>query len=694
MKERFNGILKKVYVVLRKLIADVSVRYILYAALTVFFAEVLHTGFLSGITYFFRHPVAFISAVLTVCFTYCISLLVKKRVGTFILIELCWIGVAVANCILLTYRINPLSAVDFKIIFSVFSIIGIYLSPLQIVLVIAAILLGIALVVFLMIRLPSEKINYKNAIIRIVSTGVLTFGMFFFGAFGYADEMKGLNLPEVYSEYGFVYSFSMSFVDRGISRPDDYSRVDIDSIISNNEETETGTSDTSDTDDPSSANTETDTVNGEPAEKENVNIIFVQLESFFDPAQIIGLHTSENAIPNFTWLRENYPSGALTVPVAGAGTVNTEFEVLCGLPISVFGLGEYPYETYVKSNPCEAIPYYLKSDGYTSHAIHNHTGTFYNRYTVMRNFGFDTFTPLEYMKDTDKNILGWAEDAGLADEIMGAVESTDGRDFVYAISVQAHGKYPGVPGEYGNIDVFGDFNEDMLNGIDYYVNQICDTDKFVGELISQLDSLDEDTVAVFFGDHQPSIDVIPEQLACGSVYTTEYVIWNNIGLEAKREDKYSYELSSYVLEELGIDGGVITRLHTMGEETPSFDDFRTLAYDILFGERYAYGGSFPYTVPEMRFGWRDVTIENTFVKNEVLYVFGKNFTESSKILIDGKKRDTFYVSDELLISPNSSDVTSVTVAQMAENGFIFGEITAEVAVGTDVDFEINISEDK
>lgn len=694
MKERFDGMLKKIYRVGKKILSDVSVRYILYAVLTVLFAEILHTGFLSSLTYAFRHPVAWVSAVLTVCFTYSISLLVNKRVGTFIFIELCWIGIAIANCVLLSYRINPLSAVDFSIIFSVFSIIGIYLSPFQIVLVVTAIALGVALVIFLIIRLPGEKVNYKKSVIRLISTGVVTFGVFFFGAFGYADNMNGLNLPEVYREYGFVYSFSLSFVDRGISRPDDYSRVDIDSIISKPEDTETGTSDTPSTDNSSTGNTETSIVDGEPAEKKQVNIIFVQLESFFDPAQITGLHTSENAIPNFTWMRENYPSGSLTVPVAGAGTVNTEFEVLCGLPISVFGLGEYPYETYVKSNPCEALPYYLKNDGYTSHAIHNHTGTFYNRNAVMQNFGFDTFTPIEYMSGNSKNILGWANDDCLTEEIIGAVSSTEGRDFVYAISVQAHGKYPGVPGEYGNIDVFGDFNEDMLNGIDYYVNQISDTDRFVGELISRLDSLGEDTVAVFFGDHQPSIDVIPEQLACGSVYTTEYVIWNNIGLEAKREDKYSYELSSYVLEELGIDGGVITRLHTMSEETPSFDDFRTLAYDILFGERYAYGGSFPYTVPEMRFGWRDVTIENTFVKNEVLYVFGKNFTESSKILIDGKKRDTFYVSDELLISPNAAEVTSVTVAQLAENGFVFGEVAAEVQTGTDVDFEINISEDK
>ncbi|MBQ6788777.1 MAG: LTA synthase family protein [Clostridia bacterium] len=684
----------KIYGFGKKLIREVSVRYVLYAALTVLFAEILHTGFFSGITYFFRHPVAFVSAVLTVCLTYCISLLVKKRIGTFILIELCWIGVAVANCILLTYRINPLSAVDFSIIFSVFSIIGIYLSPIQIVLVVSAILLALALVVFLMIRLPGEKVDYKRSVIRIVSIGVLTFGVFFFGAFGYADGIKGLNLPQVYSEYGFVYSFSLSFVDRGISRPDDYSRVDIDSIISKDEQTDTGTSDGGASDDPSADNTETDIVSGEPVEKATVNVIFVQLESFFDPAQIIGLHTSENAVPNFTWLRENYPSGSLTVPVAGAGTVNTEFEVLCGLPISVFGLGEYPYETYVKNNPCEALPYYLRDEGYTSHALHNHTGTFYNRYSVMKNFGFDTFTPIEYMMDTDKNILGWAEDAVLTDEIMGALNSTEGADFVYAISVQAHGKYPGVPDDYGNIHVFGDFNEDVLNGIDYYVNQIYDTDRFVGELISRLDALEEDTVAVFFGDHQPSIDVTSDGLVCGSVYTTEYVIWNNIGLEVKKEDKCSYELSSYVLDTLGISGGVITKLHTMNEETPSLDDFTTLAYDILFGERYAYGGSFPYTVSEMKFGWRDVSVKNAFIKNDVLYVYGENFTESSKILTDGKKRETYYVSGELIMTPNVAEASSVTVAQIAENGFVFGEITAELYTGADFDFEINISEEK
>ena len=78
----------------------------------------------------------------------------------------------------------------------------------------------------------------------------------------------------------------------------------------------------------------------------------------------------------------------------------------------------------------------------------------------------------------------------------------------------------------------------------------------------------------------------------------------------------------------------------------------------------------------------------------MLYVYGENFTESSKILTDGKKRETYYVSGELIMTPNVAEASSVTVAQIAENGFVFGEITAELYTGADFDFEINISEEK
>ena len=37
------------------------------------------------------------------------------------------------------------------------------------------------------------------------------------------------------------------------------------------------------------------------------------------------------------------------VPSVGAGTANTEFEVLTGMNMRFFGPGEYPYKTVVKN---------------------------------------------------------------------------------------------------------------------------------------------------------------------------------------------------------------------------------------------------------------------------------------------------------------------------------------------------------
>ncbi len=39
----------------------------------------------------------------------------------------------------------------------------------------------------------------------------------------------------------------------------------------------------------------------------------------------------------------------------------------------------------------------------------------------------------------------------------------------------------------------------------YYLNQLRQTDEFIGELISAVEKTGEDTVIVFFGDHLPDL---------------------------------------------------------------------------------------------------------------------------------------------------------------------------------------------
>ena len=74
-----------------------------------------------------------------------------------------------------------------------------------------------------------------------------------------------------------------------------------------------------------------------------------------------------NPIPNFTKLKEECSSGFLTMPAIGAGTANSEFEVLSGFDVAYFGAGEYPYKTVLGSTTCETMATQFKKHGYASH---------------------------------------------------------------------------------------------------------------------------------------------------------------------------------------------------------------------------------------------------------------------------------------------------------------------------------------
>ena len=158
------------------------------------------------------------------------------------------------------------------------------------------------------------------------------------------------------------------------------------------------------------------------SEKENKevkkpNIIFLQLESFFDINYVKNYVYNENPIPYFTQLKEEYSSGFLTVPAFGAGTANTEFEIMTGMKLSFFSPGEYPYKTILKKHTCESVPYNLASIGYSTHVVHNNVASFYGRSKVFTNLGYDSFTSSENMNITEMTPNGWAKDKILTQNI-------------------------------------------------------------------------------------------------------------------------------------------------------------------------------------------------------------------------------------------------------------------------------------
>ena len=410
------------------------------------------------------------------------------------------------------------------------------------------------------------------------------------------------------------------------------------------------------------------------------NIVFVQLESFFDVSTIKGCELSKDPTPCFNRISRNFPSGLLYVPTIGGGTANTEFEVLTGLNLEFFGAGEFPYNTILQQTAVESINTDLRAYGYVSTAMHNNSATFYSRNIVYPNLGFDRFVSLEYMQDMKYNALGWAKDGELTGEVLRALESTEARDMVMCISVESHGKYADTyePAE-GDVEVLSLPETIPLAPFQNFVNILPATDEFLKDLIHTLARFEEPTVVVAYGDHLPAMEFENHMLTTGSIYASRYVIWNNYGKKFEAPDLQAYRLGANLMKQLGFTGGVITKYHQAndpGETGEEYlDKLEMLQYDMLYGEMEAYEGASPIAASDMVMGSVPVEIEDVSLEYHRLLVSGENFNEFSTIMIDDSPIATAYVDRNHIVArvDDPAAITHFTVAQVAKDGTVLSQ---------------------
>mgnify|MGYP002528608786 FL=1 len=592
-------------------------------------------SFTEAWTYMTTRPLVFAYNAAFIFTTMLIVYLFRKRIFWRIFVGSLWLFLGIVNGVLLLNRVTPFTGPDVKNLTDGLSIAKKYLTHTQ--MTIGAVLLGIAVLILLIILIRSPKYRGKlkyKVNIPLVLVGVLAFG----GITQLALEKRVLsnyfgNIAIAYEDYGYPYCLATTIFNTGISAPRDYSKSEIKRIEKSEENLP------------------------ETKEGSHPNILFLQLESFFDPTLVNYLELSEDPIPNFRKLMKEYSSGYYKVPSVGAGTANTEFESITGMSLHYFGPGEYPYKSILKETTCESAPYILKNLGYTAHAVHNNEANFYGRRSIFPNLGFDTFTSAEYMKDENqKNSLGWTKDSVLTDEIVKCLDSTEGPDYVYTISVQGHGDYPSEPVlENPEITVSGAPTDELNNKWEYYVNQIHEMDNFVKELTDKLADYPEDVVLVMYGDHLPTMGLTVEDVENKYLFQTEYVMWDNFGLKKKNENLAAYQMAAEVMDRVGIHEGTVFRYHQARRNTRNYQvDLETLQYDLLYGKRYSYGesGESPYLRTRMRMGIYDVTLDSIQCISEAdhtYYIKGTEFTPSSEIKLNGEWYDTVYINPTTLM---------------------------------------------
>lgn len=615
---------------------------------------------IQSVLFLLQHPLVFFCNTMLVFAVLSLALFFRRWKFVACLLSLLWLALGITNGVILANRMTPFNVKDLSNLSEGWSIIGNYFSKVTLILICIAAAVLILAIVFLYRKLkPMEgRVHYRKTIVTVLIIGLITIGSITGGMrIGVLDTFFG-NLAYAYRDNGVPYSFMITWLKTGIDKPRGYSEEMITDIFSKGELGKDGIYTPGKDDDKDVA--------------DKPNIIFLQLESFVDPTIVKDVEYSKDPIPNYRKLMKKYSSGYITVPAVGAGTANVEFEAMTGISARFFGPGEYPHKSVLTEKTCESIPYDLKQIGYTSHAIHNHRGAFYNRNKVFKNLGFDTFTCLEYMNNVVKTPKNWAKDALLTECIIDALQSSKGPDYIYTISVQGHGKYPDeevlVDPE---ITVTKAPSEEMKWAYEYYANQVYEMDIFVKELTDTLEDYDEDIVLVMYGDHLPALDMTEEELTTGDLYKTQYIVWSNYGLEKKDKDTYTYEIPSELLKRLGISVGMLNKYHQNHRGEKNYkDNLEALSYDILYGKHYIFGGKNPYKPTDMQMGVKEIKIDEIVKIGEKYYIKGQNFTEFSKISLDGKVLKTVYLGPTILAlneEVDPEDVDKMKVSQVEKN---------------------------
>jgi phosphoglycerol transferase MdoB-like AlkP superfamily enzyme len=667
---------------LKRLAANPIKQILVFSVLVYFLLEMLSSrSVIEGLLSVIQNPIMFIHNVLLIMLTMSVANFVSKRNFMVFLLATIWLGLGFGNFLLLGYRITPLTAADIGILKSVFDIIQVYMNVFQIALVVLLTLGVVLLIGYSFIKIKKTKVQYKQAIIVFCCTLALLTGVNNLAYRANALTDNFTNIAQAFQDYGFAYCFSISLIDRGIDEPKSYSEAVIYEVLDEIHypikapgRPKKEILYLSDND----LNTYLLESTAKEVETEDVpvskpNIVMVQLESFFDVRYLKNYNYSQNPTPNFSQLKKDFSTGFLTVPSIGAGTANTEFEVLSGMSLNFFGAGEYPYKTILKEKAVESIAYNLDALGYYNHAIHNNTGTFYSRHNVYANLGFDSYSSLEYMKDIEFNPLGWAKDKIITTEVMKALKASDEQDFVFAVSVQPHGKYPStIVDESQQITMTADIDEEKRIAYEYFINQLYETDQFIGELTEALSNYPEPVVLVLYGDHLPTMGIEDVDLVNANKFQTEYVLWSNYPLTKVDKDLMSYQLNSYVMERLGYDNGVLNKFHQMNAEAQDYlETFLLLQYDMLYGENTVYGGLSPFYRKDMKMGIDSILLTSVTKRGETIFVTGDNFTNASGVYIDNELKETWFIDEHTLVVPMEElDVYQhIYIAQLTPKGF-------------------------
>ena len=349
------------------------------------------------------------------------------------------------------------------------------------------------------------------------------------------------------------------------------------------------------------------------------NILAIMNESWADFEDFGNLSLSES-VTDYIDSLDNLIFGHTYTSVFGAGTSASEFEFLTGNSMAFLPSGSIPYQQYILE-PSASLASLLKENGYRTLAFHPGERTSWQRNQAYPLLGFDEFKCVEDMDVPVTEEHGYVSDQSSFRQIIYEFEHKDPEErlFLFNVTIQNHGSYTveDYPAEVQLTDEPGKYPM-----AEQYLTLANKTDEAFRLLVDYFSQQEEPTIILMFGDHQPSVEqefldkaygVTQDQMTMEQYmgkYKTPFLIWANYDLPDDEIPTTSLNfLGQYLLSYAGIENSlyenylqnfqeVLPAMTFVGyidqngkayshleqnEYTTLIEDYRTLAYDNLFG---------------------------------------------------------------------------------------------------------------
>ena len=452
------------------------------------------------------------------------------------------------NHYVMEFRSTPFVPWDIFSINTAFSVAGNYNYMPSVRLVVVTI---IFCVLIFLVRFLDYKLQIRFRF-RMMAAGVICVLLVLFGKSVQNEEFQLKNnlypylfTPSVMTKYnGLAVTFTMDMAYVVVDKPSDYSVNSAKELLEQYSEETTK----------------------EEVEGEYPNIIVIMDEAFSDVSVLGEFDTNEDYMPFVRSMlngAENTVSGYLNVSVCGGNTANTEFEFLTGDTMAFLPTGSIPYQQYIKRK-VPSIAGYLSELGYDTYAQHPYYGSGWEREKVYPLLGFDKMNFVEdYVPRTI--VRQYVSDESDFDMIIRTFEQKEeGKPaFIFNVTMQNHGGYTSEYDDFVNDVCATEVDNQALN---QYLSLVRLTDEKLRELVEYFDNQEEDTIIVFFGDHQPSDSVVApiwklNGKDSGSLskedselrYMVPYFIWANYDIdEAQNVDTSVNYLGAKMLQYAGV----------------------------------------------------------------------------------------------------------------------------------------------